>query len=503
MDASRDQPYPATYDQGVPRPSDGDLEPPGDATATAPRGFASSWALRRPALVAYVVGTLLIAAFLIAEVVVPGYEKPTTRSSGTRLGYPALRRHLGLPQRVTTTVAEDRTIVHEVLGEGTMSSDPVLVPIVPLGKITAVYAQAGQRVHKGDILAEVDARKGLLAVEQARLAFVSASAELKRVEIGSVVLENREQPAKDAIDIQALRQQVDVLRDMTAMEEKLTDQGLVSREKLLESRKTLASTEQALAESNLSLTIAASGKRQSESIAATVMQQAVLLYKDKLEELNDYKIVAPADGIIERVVVHSGEYNQAPGAPAFVLAAGLWFEAYFDQTAISEITKDAQAEVHLEARPDATFGGHISNVNPVVSYGTGGPETSRPIRPVGTGAPEWPATFRARIQLPPEANEALVPGLTGFARVTIKRDAIAVPRSALLSMSAGNGLLYAVNGPKWEVRRATYGATSDGWVEVLSGVSKGEKVIVEGQQVLLSGDRIEETEWVAASGTAL
>jgi multidrug efflux pump subunit AcrA (membrane-fusion protein) len=227
----------------------------------------------------------------------------------------------------------------------------------------------------------------------------------------------------------------------------------------------------------------------------------VLLYKDKLEELNDYKIVAPDDGIIERVVVHPGEYNQAPGAPAFVLAAGLWFEAYFDQTAIAEITKDARAEVHLEARPDTTFEGHVSNVNPVVSYGTGGPETSRPIRPVGTGAPEWPATFRARIQLSAEANEALVPGLTGFARVTIKREGVAVPQSALLSMSAGNGLVFVVNGPKWEVRRATYGATSDGWVEMLSGVSRGEKIIVEGQQVLLSGDRIEETAWHPASGT--
>jgi multidrug resistance efflux pump len=472
-------------------------------TAPITPEFAASPApLRRPAMIAYAVGTFLIAAFLMAEVVVPGYERPTTRTYGTRLGYQALRRKLGLPQRVTTTVAERHTIVQEVLGEGTMGSDPVLVPIIPLGKITDVYVQPGQRVHKGEILAEIDARKGRLLAEQARLLFASASAELKRVQIGSVLVENREQAAKDSIDVKALRDQVDILREQTAMEEKLSEQGLVSREKLLESRKTLSMTEQALAESSLSLTMSTPGKSQSEKIAASVMQQAVLLYREQLEELNDYKIVAPADGIIERVVVHPGEYNQAPGAPAFVLAAGLWFEAYFDQTAIAEITKDARAEIHLEARPDATFEGFVSSVNPVVSYGTGGPETSRPIRPVGTGAPEWPATFRARIELPPEANEALVPGLTGFARVTIKRDAVAVPQSALLSMSAGNGLLFVVKGSQWEVRRATYGATSDGWVEVHSGVSKGEKIIVEGQQILQKGDPIEETPWRTITGTA-
>jgi multidrug resistance efflux pump len=442
-----------------------------------------------------VIATLAIGAFVFLEIILPGYKRPTTRTYGTRLGYPVLLRRLGLPIPVETTTAEDRRIVSTFLGEGTMASDPVLVPMIPVGKITAVYVQPGQRVKKGDLLAELDPRRGQLAAEAARLVFESARAELRRVQVGSVMVLNREQPGKDAIDVDALKTQLSILRDKTAMKEKLFEQGLVSKDKLLEEQRILSEAERALDTATLSLKMSSTGKGQSERIASNAMQQAVLDWQERLEGLNDYKVISPVDGIVDRVFVHVGEYNQASGGSAVRIAAGLWFEGYFDQIAMGEIVKDAPAEVHLAARPELAFVGHVANVNPIVSYGTGGPDASRPIRPMGTGAPEWPVTFRVRIELEPDAIASLVPGLTGFARVTMNRTALAVPEGAIVSMSAGSGLIYVANGPKWEVRRARYGATSDGWLELLGGATRGEKVIVAGQQVLESGDSIKESSW--------
>jgi HlyD family secretion protein len=106
-------------------------------------------------------------------------------------------------------------------------------------------------------------------------------------------------------------------------------------------------------------------------------------------------------------------------------------------------------------------------------------------------------TFKVRIELAPEAIASLVPGLTGFSRVTLKRSSVAVPEGAMTSMSAGNGLLSVVDGSSWQVRRARYGAVSDGWIEVLEGAASGEKVMVEGQQILQPGDRILESAWQA------
>jgi multidrug efflux pump subunit AcrA (membrane-fusion protein) len=441
------------------------------------------------------VTTAAVILLLFVEAVLPGYRMPTTRSYGTKLGYPALLRRLGRPLPVETVAVEERHIVQPFLGEGTMSSEPILVPMVPIGKITGVYVQPGQRVHKGELLAELDSRKGVVSAEAARLAFLSADAELRRVRIGSVVVLNREQPGLAQIDVKALQNQVNLLREEISTKEKLYEQSLVPKATLLEAKRTLAETEQAFDTANLSLQMATSGKNESERIAGNNVQQAVLNWQEKLEELNDYKIFAPADGIIDRVLVHEGEYNQSAGGPAFVLAAGLWFEGYFDQSAVDDLMKDATAEVHLAARPDMTFTGHVGNVNPIVTYGTGGPETSRPIRPVGTAAPEWPATFKVRIEIDPEQSKVLVPGLTGFARIAVDRQAMAVPQAAMVSMSSGSGLLYVVKDGGWQARRAHYGAAIDGWVEVLDGVAFGEKVIVEGQRVLRAGDRIRESSW--------
>jgi multidrug resistance efflux pump len=446
-------------------------------------------------IVALAVATSAVALFAFFEVILPAYRRPTTSTYGTRLGYPAILRALGRPMPVQTAKVERRKIIRSFLAEGTMASDLVLVPMVPVSKITGVYVQPGQRVHKGELLAELNARKGQLAADTARLAFLAASGELKRVKIGSVILENREQPERDAIAVSALRDQAGLLREEVATKEKLYEQSLVAKPVLLEAKRTLAETEQALDTARLSLDMSSPGKNQSERIAASAMQQALLQWQEALEEVNDYKIVSPADGFVDRILVHVGEFNQTPGGPALVVAAGLWFQGYFDQAAVGDVVQGASAEVYLAARPGIPLLGRVSNVNPIVSYSTGGPETPTPIRPIGTGAPEWPVTFKVRIDLEPDAIANLVPGLTGFSRVTLERNSLAVPEAAMTSMSAGNGLLSVVNGSSWQVRRARYGAVTDGWIEVLEGVAYGENVMVEGHQVLQAGDRILETPW--------
>jgi hypothetical protein len=184
-----------------------------------------------------------------------------------------------------------------------------------------------------------------------------------------------------------------------------------------------------------------------------------------------------------------------------VLAVGLWFEAYFDQTALGDIVKDQTVDVHLAARPGDTFTGRVANVDPIVSYTTGGPETGTPVRPIGTGGPEWPATFQVRIAIAPEMMAGLAPGLTGFAHLVVVHDAVAVPAGAMAPISSGNGMLAIMEDSNhWSLRRAHFGAMTDGWLEILDGITLGEKVIVQGHDVLRPGDRVSESSWKPAKG---
>ena len=97
--------------------------------------------------------------------------------------------------------------------------------------------------------------------------------------------------------------------------------------------------------------------------------------------------------------------------------------------------------------------------------------------------------------------------MTGFARVHAERESLAVPREAVLSISAGKGLVCMPeeNGEKgWTTRLVRLGYVDEDWVEIAEGLAAGESVICEGHRNLEVGDRIriEATERISSGATA-
>ena len=137
------------------------------------------------------------------------------------------------------------------------------------------------------------------------------------------------------------------------------------------------------------------------------------------------------------------------------------------------------------------FTGKIELVRPLVNFALGGPETNRPIRPLGTGAPEWPATFSVRVAI--DATEALVvPGLTGYATVIQDRNALAIPRGCVNSVSGNRGIVFVIgeDGESFEPRNVVTGIRDNQFVEIREGLAEGEHVVADGFQVLEPNDRI-------------
>ena len=302
------------------------------------------------------------------------------------------------------------------------------------------------------------------------------------------VLEN-ERPEEDAIRVHAAQKALRIKEELHAMAEELFKQRAISRVELL--RRKMENDEMAarLRTAELSLKQSQKGRQQSIRIAEASVREAQLALAHREEELEDYKVYATVDGLVERCLIHEGEYNQEPGKPGFLILMGQWFEAHFDQTAIGKINVSDDAQVYLEAFASQPFLGKVTMVHPVVSFSLGGPETTRPLRATGTGAPEWPSTFSVRIEMDQSGPMTTV-GLTGFARVTKIREGLAVPLGAVTSRSAGRGLVFVVQEGSFEPREVTLGFASDDWIEIRSGVDPGDEVIVDGHQVLQPDDRI-------------
>jgi multidrug efflux pump subunit AcrA (membrane-fusion protein) len=244
-------------------------------------------------------------------------------------------------------------------------------------------------------------------------------------------------------------------------------------------------------ERKLAAEMATSGRKNSIEIGESAIREAEMTLAHRLSELEDYTSMAPADGIVERVLVHEGEYNQDPGRPAVLLASGLWFECYLDQTALNRVQIGDDVEVRLSAYQDTLFQGKIERVRPLVNFALGGPETNRPIRPLGTGAPEWPATFAVRILLK-ENGALIVPGLTGYATVIQKRTTLSVPRGTVMGVSGHRGIVFVIDtdGKSFTPRNVVTGLSDNRYVEITEGLNQDEIVIADGYQVLTPGDRI-------------
>ncbi|MFO0957690.1 MAG: efflux RND transporter periplasmic adaptor subunit [Isosphaeraceae bacterium] len=431
------------------------------------------------------------AATLIA-IILPGYWSPSSRITTSKFGYPSLYRKLGKPFPVSTTQLTRRALRYRALGEGLVRTEPYVVPIIPMGKISRVLVAEGQRVTKGQLVAEVDSTKARFKAEAAEAALETARAELERVKIGSAYVLEKERPERDRIRLEAAEKESELRRQRIQMDLDLIKKGFGSRAMVIDQQIALTALEATIREARFNLGMSSQGVTQSLVIAESAVREAELALKHRQAELADHRVYANADGLIERCLVHEGEYNQDPGKPGFLIASSWWFEANFDQGSYGRMKVGDPAKVRLEAYPDRYFRGEVAWVNPFVTYELGGPESTRPIRPMGTGAPEWPATFAVRMTLV-DAEVRVVPGMTGFSTVEAKDEVDCLPRSAVSAITAGRGLVYIVEGDGFRPQEVALGVVDGDWIEVRNGLSTAERVILDGYQILEPRDRIRPT----------
>lgn len=445
----------------------------------------------------WVLGLSLVVAGIVAIgtvifLVRPGYDDPRSRMYLSRIGQARKLRSSGEPFTVTAVQPQLRELTSMKLGEGLVQSEPILVPVIPMGRVKRVHVKVGDRVAKGQLLAEIDEEIARLKVDAARAAVNAAKEEFERIQIGSVYQLADERPEREEIRLEEREREFQIQQEMVESTLRLYEKGAAPRSELLERELAAAKAKLLFEESKWALKMAESGIEHSIEIARLTVEDCEIALAHREADLRNHKVYAPADGFIERSLLHEGEYNQDPGKPAFLIANGLWFNAHFDQTALGEMQVGDEADIHLAAFGGQTLKGRVESISPIVSYNLGGPENNRPIRPLGTGAPEWPATFGVQISLEP-THLPIVPGLTGFAKVISQRIELSVPRAAITSVSSRTAFVFLLQDGNYRPRKVTLGYETDGWVGIREGLDNSHVVIKEGHRILEPGDLIRVT----------
>ena len=217
---------------------------------------------------------------------------------------------------IGTTVAQQRTleIYEEVIGSLENAMDPKISAEVA-GRVPRVLAFTGQKVKRGELLAEIDAQDFEI---QSR----GDTAEIKRLQ---ALLANQERVVE--------RQQ------------KLVGQGFISQNALDE-----ALAQRAVLREQLS-----AARARAETTGRS---------------LGKTKVVAPIDGEIETQVVAQGDYVKV-GDPLFALVGMLRMRAHllFPESAGNRIRPGLKVRLESPAAPGRSVETAIDEIKPTVNAG--------------------------------------------------------------------------------------------------------------------------------------
>jgi membrane fusion protein, heavy metal efflux system len=177
---------------------------------------------------------------------------------------------------------------------------------------------------------------------------------------------------------------------------------------------------------------------------------------------------SPLSGVVLEKHVTAGT-AATPGTPLFVVSdlSSLWALAEVDETRIPLVAAGRTATVHVAAWPDRPFEAKVTFVGDAVN-----PTTRR-------------VTVRCQV---PNPDGLLKPEM--YARVALGESAprpmVVVPEAAIQEMDGRPCVFVAGESGRFEKREVSLGASSEGLVEIRSGVAEGEKVATQGSFLLKS-----------------
>ena len=313
------------------------------------------------------------------------------------------------------------------------------------GKVLEVFVEEGKPVHKGQVLARLDdsQMRAALAVAEAQLATArrGAAEDEARLNEAQLTLARREQLVKEQViskaELDSARAEVDSLKARIAVAE----QQIKVSESLVNQRRT---------------------------------------------DLADMEVRAPFDGVAISKDAQPGEMISPvsagggftrTGVATIVDMTSLEIEVDVNESYINRVRSGMPIEAVLDAYPDWRIPAHVIATIP--------------------SADRQKATVKVRIGFE-QLDPRILPDMGVKVSFLNERPAaesaaskarILVPTTAVRKVD-GRTIVFVMRDDRVERRAVSVGTVTGDQTEVVSGVSAGERVVVEGPQTLKDGDKV-------------
>jgi len=347
----------------------------------------------------------------------------------------------------------ERNVIIKVFGLGTVEARILSrIGFKTSGTLVALYADHGDRVRTGQVIARIDnsEQRARLAKAEAQRLSAEATIEVARAaaakaeaQLAQRVLSNRRRQellAKQSISTEA------------AEESQLTEN--IARADVLVTRAELSAAEARLKDA-----------------------QAQLEYEKAV--LSQHDLVAPFDGVIILRAKELGSILTAT-EPLFTIVAPdtVWILAYVDEVRSGDIRVGQMVEIKLRSIPNTVFQGRVERI---------GIESDRinEERRIYVSCPGCPDTFYLG-----EQSEV-------FITTAILDSALLVPEAAIEFVDSSLGKVWAIENGHLGRRQVKLGKRSlDGRVEIAEPIPDGVRIVAvvlpafaEGQSVRIAQDK--------------
>jgi HlyD family secretion protein len=366
------------------------------------------------------------------------------------------RREKGLT--VTTDVIKTRDLEAVVSASGKIQPKRLVnISAETAGRVVDLAVNEGDRITKGQFLLQIDPKSLRSRVEGNAAALESAEGSLSQL---------RQSVETSRVQMEQAQQNLTRQRNLWA-------QQLTTREALEKAENDLRSAQSALQER----------EKQVTSQASRISQERATLDSARYD-LTKVRMESPIDGIVTRRNIQQGEtavigtMNNA-GTVLLQLAdmSVIQAEVEVDETNIPHVQLGQLAKITIDAIPDRTFKGHVSEIG------------NSPIQAAAGATATQATNFKVVVVLDEPVPEVR-PGFTSTADITTatRKEVVAVPIPAVAVRELvydGNGQI--VKEPRTDKRRRTPVETVAAAAELKPGQTRKE---VEGV-FLMRGGRAE------------
>jgi HlyD family secretion protein len=381
-----------------------------------------------------------------------------------------------------TTGPIQRTIVADGILRAIDQS--AIVPKISAPVVT-FFVNRGDHVTKGQLLAQLESRDLAASVADAKGALEQAQASSRNVSAGNVPQE----VVKAQQDAQAAKQAMDAARKVYDSRQQLQRQGALAQRLVDEAGVSLAQTQSQYETAKKHLE-SVEGVSRVEDVKAAEAQVASARAKLEAAEaqLSYAQIRSPVAGVVADRALFPGEMAQA-GMPMITVMDVSSIIARVQVPLAQANSVRVGQRATIQATDSAVQAqGEVTVVSPAVD-------------PNSTTVEIWVRAVNP--------GEKLRPGAAVHVTIEgdVEKNALLVPAEAVLAASAGGSALMTVGGDSVAHEKPVeIGVRTATAVQILKGVQKGDKVVVDGGVGLSDGAKVQvegaKAEGAPAKGAA-